>query len=954
MDVALTKQRWIAAICLLGLVILNFSIKHHFFTASPYYTPESDQHLFWTEGAYHYYFAQRVAAGTGIVDPDTKAQHPEGISVYKELTPLMDIVHGTVYRVLIPKSVPFHVFLVFAVCALSALTVLPVYFASTALWRSPRLAVVSAALYSVSIDAIVRTGGGGYQREDFALVFLFLTVALYLHSAIRFRFLIANLAGVCLVVALAGWHMSPFFVLIFLVLMSAELLVAKELPGSLRTLCTITLYMIVAGLLLPHLRAKFFITSLTVVVPVATIIVAIATRKRHASRLSTVCGALAVCVVVAAIFHFLTPIHLREFSHVYELILAKVRYFGATPTDPAALTYEARSMWNSSFISPPWSMFKMGSLAFTVLGIVSLLRCGTLCLRKEEAWWKFLFGLGGMIFFILYLLIIRLGIFPIFFNVVMIGVLFVHPFFRNRIVAAILVALSFAHESWKLTTLTISHHRPAFHAVQDVTSRIGKLGTSNDAVLAPFPMGSSILAYANKPTITHSKFESKRLRDKIRETESALFESEQRFYEVCTKYDAGYFIYDATVLLDSSPGSKQYVHAIPAVTPDQAVYRFHLSPESLSRFRLLYQNERYRIFEIGKPYDAVSVGGFRQLTYDRSFLDFVDGDLTPDILKRGFDKIARRNNLLQLGHTAKLRGNLDIAKSHYSHVVASYPSLPDGHLNLGVVALREGDSEMGKQLLEKAFALDPLLAPIEQGIIVYDVRDWEHGIPGEARRSQLKALKTLSSQLDLRDKQLINVYERALSLAPGNPDFTRTLLDLYRHHNLSARAEAILQASLENYPSSQLFFAVGNHYFHNQEYARAREAYVETIRLDDKHIEAYNNLGLAHKELGDFPRAVECFQNALKVNPKSVSSLFNLGLAYLALGNTTGAVEQLGKVLEVAPDDVSALLNLANIALESGEPDVARLHLKNVLSGDPENRAAKELLESVSDRRLDK
>jgi len=949
-DAVLTKRKWIVAICLAGLVVLNFSIKYHFFTASPYYTPQTDKHLFWTEGAYHYYFAREVAAGNGIATPDTRAQYPEGIDVYEHLTPLMDILHGNVYRAFIPKRVPFHVFLVFAVCALSAFTVLPVYFASTALWRSPQLAMMSAALYSVSIDAIMRTGGGGYQREDFALVFLFSSVALYLHSAIRFRMMIANCAGVCLVIALAGWHMSPFFVLIFLTLMSTELLVSRELPGSFRTLCTITLYMIVAGLLLPHLRAKLFITSFTVVVPVATIIVSIAIRKRNLSRLSAVGGALVVCLVIATTCHFLTPEHLREFSHVYELILAKLRHFGATPTDPALLTYEARSMWNSSFISPPWSMIKMGSLALTALGLLGWLRCGYVCLRGDEAWWKFLFGLGGVVFFVLYLLIIRLSIFPIFFNVVMIGMLFVRPFFRNSIVPWLLVVLAFAYESWKLTTFTLSHHRPAFHAVQDVTDRIRRLGTESDAVLAPFPMSSTILAYANKPILIHSKFESERLREKIKDTESAIFESEERFYEVCRKYDAAYFVYDATVLLDTSPGSKQYVHAIRAVTPDQAVYRLHLRPELLSRFQLLYQNERYRIFQVGKPYDAVSVGGFRQLTYDRSFLEFDEGNLTTDILKRGFDKIARRNSLMQIGHTAKLQGSLELARGHYAIVAGSFPSLPDGHLNLGAIALREGDSLVGAQLLDKAFALDPLLAPVEQGIIVYDAIDRKHDVPCEVRRARLKALNILASQLDLSDKQLINVYERALSLAPGNPEFTRTLLDVYRHHNLSARAKTIIHASLQNYPSSQLYFAVGNHYFHDREYAKARDAYVETILLDRTHIEAHNNLGLAHKELGEIPRAIECFQNALKVNSKSVSSIFNLGLAYYAQGNTTSAVEQLRKVLEVEPDDISALLNLATLTIETGDPNAAKSYLDLVLRSDPENRAAKSLLESLSDR----
>jgi protein O-mannosyl-transferase len=57
-----------------------------------------------------------------------------------------------------------------------------------------------------------------------------------------------------------------------------------------------------------------------------------------------------------------------------------------------------------------------------------------------------------------------------------------------------------------------------------------------------------------------------------------------------------------------------------------------------------------------------------------------------------------------------------------------------------------------------------------------------------------------------------------------------------------------------------------------------------SIHLDPKHIEAYNNLGIAYGMLKQYDNAIETFQSALKASPNNIEVIRNLALTYQFMG----------------------------------------------------------------------
>ena len=51
----------------------------------------------------------------------------------------------------------------------------------------------------------------------------------------------------------------------------------------------------------------------------------------------------------------------------------------------------------------------------------------------------------------------------------------------------------------------------------------------------------------------------------------------------------------------------------------------------------------------------------------------------------------------------------------------------------------------------------------------------------------------------------------------------------------------------------------------------------KAVNLDPEYDLAYNNLGLAHRELGHHGAAVEAFSKAVRLNPKNLLARYNLG-----------------------------------------------------------------------------
>ena len=131
------------------------------------------------------------------------------------------------------------------------------------------------------------------------------------------------------------------------------------------------------------------------------------------------------------------------------------------------------------------------------------------------------------------------------------------------------------------------------------------------------------------------------------------------------------------------------------------------------------------------------------------------------------------------------------------------------------------------------------------------------------------------------------------------------------------------------------FFKAGISYHKKKLYEKAKISYEKTIKINPKHLDAYNNLGIVLKELGNFENAATCFKHVLQVNPKNIYGHYNLGLIYKELHQNQKAILCFLKVVQFNPNHFSAYNNLGIVFKEMGDLNKAKECYEKVLKINP-------------------
>ena len=172
------------------------------------------------------------------------------------------------------------------------------------------------------------------------------------------------------------------------------------------------------------------------------------------------------------------------------------------------------------------------------------------------------------------------------------------------------------------------------------------------------------------------------------------------------------------------------------------------------------------------------------------------------------------------------------------------------------------------------------------------------------------------------------------------------------------------------------------HYLMEEDYANALTPLKALLQINTNLFDVHQNLGIAHKSLGNFPEAEKHFKEAISIEPMDPSSHFNLASLYGNLGyfvqasrefdradalyKTTGkypprqffsdkarahnqagielgqsqkfeeALIQFEKSVQQNPKLLSARFNLAKLLLEfKNDPEKAKTHLQLALALNP-------------------
>ena len=109
------------------------------------------------------------------------------------------------------------------------------------------------------------------------------------------------------------------------------------------------------------------------------------------------------------------------------------------------------------------------------------------------------------------------------------------------------------------------------------------------------------------------------------------------------------------------------------------------------------------------------------------------------------------------------------------------------------------------------------------------------------------------------------------------------------------------------------------------------------IALDPGFADAYCQLGVAYRKVGDSRQAAEAFGKALELEPGSADAIDGLGDMLQDEGRLDEAIEHWKKAVEIQPDNIAASNGLALMLVHTGDNAGAITQWQNTLRFDPDN-----------------
>ena len=188
------------------------------------------------------------------------------------------------------------------------------------------------------------------------------------------------------------------------------------------------------------------------------------------------------------------------------------------------------------------------------------------------------------------------------------------------------------------------------------------------------------------------------------------------------------------------------------------------------------------------------------------------------------------------------------------------------------------------------------------------------------------------------------VYEKAYAKEIGNafsrPDTKKykskllSALALYNDNNYSAAIKALetlekVCNTADDYSAVLLFKALC--YTDSGSPEAAISEYESLLKYNEKHSQAWSNLGILHKKLGHSEKAMECYENAVKYDQTNAFAYNNLAQAYLSDCKWAKVIEPAQKALELKNNLYQADTALAVAYFALGKPDESKKHFDHAV-----------------------
>ncbi|MFH0910765.1 MAG: tetratricopeptide repeat protein [Planctomycetota bacterium] len=763
-----------------------------------YGNAQRSEGVFFTESALQYRYAKMIAQGIALPEQDFWAQYPEGFSPYKDLALGKEYVEGLPYR-WFGLSMPFYRYIPWAVAVASALGILGCFFAALLLWRAPLPALVSAALYAVSLPAFRRTIGN-YSDEHFSLPFLLVGLPFLAMAATELEEnprrlkgrLLANAAGAAWAVALCTWHFSRFAFLIALGWLFLSYLVRPDRRGPGRALIPLLAWCGLAALWHPMLHARNFLFSGPMLLGFG--LLACGLLPQRIPLIAKRAAAIALPVLLL-LFSRALPGGGEEYSHVTGLLLAKLCHPLGRPPDPSVLSFEARSLWQAAFVSPSLHQF-----LYNFFPVLPVAAAGFACLAwrrckaRPDGNAESIPRTGWLVYATLayganYLLAFRIEMFLSFYLALWVGGLAYWGLRKKRrarrwAVIAVLAPL-FLLEGYKAfhCRLPLSDryyralsrivepreisHIPSFdlewgRALRWIERETGE----SDAVVGQFKFLPSVLLETGRPILIHPKYETTGIRKKLDAFYDSYFGEEESFYAFCSNYKARIVLVDLELALERGPNSPLYMAGKSRLAPAMTACKMHFNPGSLKHFEVAYQNSRFRIFRALSPDETPSKNPWPvQSAFDPAFFGAEAGEIPPDeAVRKGLQRIVFSEGFLREGLSLYRNRDRPAAAKKLAQALSLHAGLPQARPLLAQILRRRGELDAALDMARDGAQYEP---DMPEAWYALGLACYAKGRYPEAKEALDRALRLDPGKLENSIRAALEAMEGSGKKPPG-------------------------------------------------------------------------------------------------------------------------------------------------------------------------------------------
>ncbi len=588
-----------------------------------HFQPSSPGSLYYAEAAYHYRYADIAAKSKSnpfdILSNDTAVQYPEKINVFKYETVMMELFYGLLYR-LANFGLPFNLFLILTSCFFSSLVIIGVFLIARRLCGDNIFALAAALFYATTPASYLRTAAGSFLREDFALVFLMISILfIILQIEGRSRPILSISSGVLVVFSLSSWHFNQF---IYICMLPFFCWIYVTKPEVLKNFFYTFLLIFAAGLVIPVLNTSGFATSLLMCGIYAILLAYLSGRKVKGMLRRS----LLLLFIFAATTGALKIISGSDmaYSHVFDMFMEKIKFFFKKPDDPSLLSFSARQLWESAFNTPdPGEVWWLGRFVFP-LGLI-----GSFILlwkeRRSAGAGIFIASLT-IIFFLLSIMAKRILVVAAPFAAIAIcGFAFFND--RRHYLKYVLCGLIILN-SLGLTLSPVESGRFTPSSYSELFKWIDSNTRPDDAIVAHIHVSPMILLNTGRPEILHPKFENLPIRKRYEEFITAMYSRDEKaLFQFCKKYGARYLVYDWGFFITDGKDSMRYLGlAVPDISEKAMASRLHFSDTELRHFRPVFRNSAFMVYEVAEGSGAAGAKSFPYSPiYDENLYKKEDG-----------------------------------------------------------------------------------------------------------------------------------------------------------------------------------------------------------------------------------------------------------------------------------------------------------------------------------------